>query len=122
MIALKFIFIFITIFLWHELMHIKSQGLKATGTIFVHKFGFTCITDNTWNNELRRLAGGLFSSLVSFIMFFATTDIEFRFSFFVVGWINLCYGIAEWKGQVTKSYTIYFISGFLSILYWLACR
>jgi len=114
-----FLLVFVTIFLWHELMHIKSQGILMTGTIWVHKLGMTVSADTIHNERLHKLGGGILSSIVSFLAYFLSSDPQFQFSFFTLGWVNLCYGLYEGYSGVKYRYYIYAITILLCSIYWL---
>ena len=111
--------VWILIFLLHELMHIKSQGPKTEGTIRVHyPHSMTVGADKVWNSRLFWMGGGILSSIICFILFFLSQDIQFQYAFFTMGWIQLAYGLYEgWLG-VKYRYWIYGGVGILCTLYW----
>jgi len=110
--------VWILIFLLHELCHIKSQGLLMTGTIWVHKLGMTVKADHIHNQRLHSMGGGVLSSIVCFIAYFLSQDIQFQYAFFTMGWIQLIYGLYEgWRG-VKYRYLIYLLIGIICTIYW----
>lgn len=113
------LFIWVLIFLLHELMHIKSQGIKTQGRIRVHyPHRMTVTADNVKDWRLFSMGGGILSSIVCFIAFFLSQDIQFQYAFFTMGWIQFAYGLYEgWIG-VKGRYWIYGIVGILATIYW----
>lgn len=102
-----FIFVFGSSFLWHDWLHIKSQGPLATGKIYVHNVGMTCVADFMHNPKLFYLGGGVLASTILFIMAFI---FNYPFSFICMGWLHLCYGLCEGFIGYTAAiarYTIY---------------
>jgi len=110
--------VWILIFLLHELMHIKSQGLFMTGTIWVHKLGMTVCADTIHNSRLHSLGGGILSSIVCFIACFLSQDIQFKYAFFTMGWIQFAYGLYEGYIGVKYRYLIYIGVGILCTMFW----
>lgn len=118
----------ITILLWHEFMHIKSQGIKATGNINVEKYGFTCGADVVKWSDIHSYSGGIYTSILCFIVFFLINDITAKFVLFSLGWVNLLYGLYEggiysWINKRIPHtyrwrYSIYGVTGVLCIIYW----
>jgi hypothetical protein len=112
------LFTFITSFLWHELMHIKSQGITATGKIYVNKTGMTANCYGTWNNDLFYYGGGTLTSIIMFTMVFLTKDI-WQWTFLTMGWLQLLYGIYEGKNhKVPYRYILYLIVIAISVIIW----
>jgi len=121
--AVKYIIVSIllwfTVFLWHEMGHIKSQGLMMTGTIWIHKYGFTCHPDTVTDVELLSYAGGLLSSILSSICVFLVNDSVWQFGFLGMAWVNLAYGIYEGGPWSIKwRYVIYGIVLLIYIIFW----
>jgi len=105
-------------FLFHELMHPKSQGIFNTGEIHVHPVGLTVSSDNIWNQRLCRMGGGILTSILCFILFFCSQDIQFQYAFFTMGWIQFAYGLYEgWIG-CSGRYWVYGIVGLVCTLFW----
>lgn len=111
--------IWILIFLFHELMHIKSQGIRMTGKILInYPHGMMAIPKKIKEEKLFYMSGGILSSLACFILFFMSQDIQFQYAFFVMGWIQLLYGICEGWFVVKFRYILYLIVGILASIYW----
>ena len=111
--------IYVTSFLWHEFCHIKSQGLLATGRINVNKYGMTCGCNDTWNNRLFFLGGGILSSIIMFIFVFATKG-WIQWCFLTMGYVQLFYGLFEGYKPYNIKYrfVIYFIIITVMIIIW----
>lgn len=92
---LLFIYLFVNTWLLHELMHIKSQGLRTTGVIFVKKVGFEADSDKTINDQWMRFAGGILASIVTFAVLILSGFTPFTFALITCGWMQLIYGIYE---------------------------
>jgi len=95
------LFVFITSFLWHEYMHIKSQGLFATGTIGVGKIGLWAGCSSMKNRKLFFYGAGLLSSIVLFLMVFCTSGFE-QYCWYSLGILQLVYGIVEGTYETTN--------------------
>ena len=109
-------------FLWHELMHIKSQGIKNTGRIFVHPSGMTVATDNKRWPYLCRLAGGLYSGIIHLIVggFAWYYGIwAFYVPLITLGMINVIYGVYEAEVGTKGRYKIYGITTIIMIIFWI---
>ena len=114
-----FFFVWVTGFLWHELLHIKNRyPFMQTGTIFVHRLGFTCIGDEITNiSRWFFLAGGLLTGIVFLIVGILCLDTIWRNCLIWCGFLNLCYGVFEYKylgtlnnhQYVVGRYTLYFV-------------
>jgi hypothetical protein len=102
------VFAFVSSFLIHELMHIKSQGVLSTGRIRVNEYGMTCTTDNVVNNVILKYSGGVYTSIVMFICAVLSSGF-WQDSFILMGWMQLLYGIYEGysEGKVGWRYLIY---------------
>ena len=107
-------------FLLHEYFHIKGQGLFATGTIAVNKIGFTASCNNTWNNTLFFMSGGVLSSIVLFTMCFFIKNPTLLFCFWSNAWLQLGYGCYEGykMSHVGNRYYIYALIILLTTLIW----
>ena len=105
---LTFIFIYVSAFLIHELMHIKGQGILNTGNIYVWKYGMTVSSDSEISEKWFYYSGGILTSLILFIVAILSSG-YFRESFIVNGWMQLLYGIYEGYtyGNVKFRYFIY---------------
>jgi hypothetical protein len=113
------IVVWILIFLLHELMHIKSQGTKTEGKIWVCYPHSMCVAaDVVHNSRLFRMGGGILSSIVCFIWFFISQDVQLQYALFTMGWIQFAYGIYEGWFGVKYRYWIYGIVGVLCTIYW----
>ena len=89
-----------------------------TGNINVNKYGMTVGATHVYNSRLFRMGGGILSSIVCFLLFFLSQDIQFQYAFFTMGWIQFAYGIYEGWFGVSKRYWIYGIVGVLCTLFW----
>jgi len=116
----KFIFVWITAFLWHELCHI-TDGIRqgAThGNIYVELTTMQASVDMITDYERFKLAGGLYSGSVLLIMTWITSDPQLQFCFLTVAIANLYYSLFEMKylGNISADvyklgrYSIYFAS------------
>jgi hypothetical protein len=118
---LVFIFVFVSSFLIHELMHIKSQGLLMGGTIRVTKYGMYVTADKVNNKELFFYGGGILTSIIMFILVFLSNN-WWRWSFLTMGILQLFYGMYEGytKGKVKYRGFIYiFVIIFMFIIYYM---
>jgi len=122
------IFIFITIYMWlisflfHELAHIKSQGLGMHGRINVYKTGFTASIDEIYNRRWCRLAGGLVSGIIHLILggVFLWQNLWYLYiPTITFGMINLVYGFWEMDHGGEGRYKIYGIVLVIMIVIWL---
>ena len=111
--------IWVLIFLLHELMHIRSQGLTMTGKIWVKEWGMVVSADHVYNRRLFGMGGGILSSIVCFLLYFLSQDVQWQWGFFTMGWIQFAYGLYEgWVG-VKHRYVIYGVVGIICTIYWL---
>jgi len=99
--------IFVDSFLWHELMHIKSQGLLATGRKAVNKYGMTVGCNDTHDNKLFRYGGGLLGCIPMFLLVFFTSG-WIQWCFLTMGYVQLIYGLYEGSSYpIGKRFYIY---------------
>ena len=109
------ILIVMTIIYWaesfqmHELMHIKSHGVKATGTIDVNEIGMTC-TSNNPTNPYSSYAGGIYSGIIYLLValmayYYGAWGFYLPASTF--GVMNLVYGFYEGKYGARGRFKIY---------------
>lgn len=116
---LIFFFVWFTIFLWHEIMHIIATG-KLKGTIYINGLTISCIPCFPDRFGLVRIMGGVGASLLSFTLVFLTKGF-WAFSFFTLGWVNLCYGIYEYFIGVNdkgERYLLYYCVVLFCLLFW----
>ena len=107
---LVFIFLWFTMCaLWHEMMHALEaarQGVtdgcivpkfKVIKSIFVIPYG---ISFKYWglpkNKSIISLAGGLYTAILCFLLVPLSSG-HWRASFWILGWVQLVYGIYEFK-------------------------
>ena len=120
------IFLYVTSFLLHELFHVKSQGLKSTGTIYVDKLGMTASSNHIHDYELFKMSGGILTSIIFFLMVFVT-DNFMQWGFLTFGFLHFCYGLFEWKylgilppqKYKARRYSIYVWVILIMIVIWL---
>lgn len=62
--SVLYLFFFILSMLFHELMHVKSQGLRATGTVYIDIIGMRVTVNNIKNYDLLYFGGGILTGLV----------------------------------------------------------
>jgi len=115
------LFAWVGSFLWHELSHIKSQGIKMSGTIWVDAFGMTVLPDEMKWPQLFALAGGLYSGVVylimsGFLFYYEAWALYIAFSTF--GAINVVYGFWEWLHGPEGRFKIYGITSILMAIFW----
>lgn len=118
-----FIIVWYMTFIFHELMHIKSQGIWMKGTIWIDKLGFTCMPDKYIDDGVCTLSGGVLTSIVSFLLVFLSVK-ELQFSFFTLGWVQLTYGIYEYLCKIKnydlkKRFYLYGIVTVICLLFWI---
>jgi hypothetical protein len=53
-----FLFVWISSFLLHELLHIKGQGITNTGTVNIYRYSMTAVCP-IFNNEWFYYSGGI---------------------------------------------------------------
>lgn len=118
------LYFWFTTFLWHELCHIKSQGLKITGKIYVHKYGFTVSSDKIINVDWFFFSGGFLSGLVHLIVggLIWSYGIElwpFYVPIVTCGMVNLTYGFYEMIIGPAGRYRIYLVTIIVMLAFWL---
>lgn len=113
-----YIFIWVISFLLHEFWHIKGQGWKSTGTIFINKFGMTASCNNIKDVKVYFYSGGVFSSIVLFILCFLITDRILLFCVWSWAWVQLAYGIYEGIKQSGVS-DRWYVYGVMILITWL---
>jgi len=114
----------LTSFLVHEFMHIKSQGILMGGTIYVNEFGMTVDADEIYNLDLFYLSGGLYSGIIFMllgIILFYYNAVALYIPSFTFGFINLTYGFWEFIHGAEGRWKIYLTSTIISIIFWLVC-
>lgn len=113
-----FIFVWVTSFLLHEMMHIKSQG--PNGNIDVWKYGMTCTVEKMTRPQLFYYAGGIFTSPIMFICALLSAG-WWSWSFLTLGLVQLFYGIYEGynHGNVSKRYYIYGSVVIVMLILWI---
>lgn len=113
--VLTFIFLWFTMCgLWHETMHaLECERQKCkTGYMWIEftplpSMRYNCIGGN--HNEMVKLAGGLYTSILCFILVFLFKDPFVSYTFLTLGFVQLLYGLFEWKyiGKIsTRLYKI----------------
>ena len=114
-----FLFVWITSFLIHEVMHIKSQGLKSTGIIGVHQYGFTASVNHMENSEVFYYAGGVYTSIIMSLCALLSIG-WWSWCFITLAWVQLCYGIYEGYnyGDVDYRYIIYIVIPLIMLIFW----
>jgi len=118
---LVFVFVWYTIFLWHEVCHIMATGILR-GTIYVDGLGLSCIPSFPDRYNVVKLCGGLGASLVSFLLMFMSTMVIWQFSFFTLGWVQLVYGCYEGFVKVNVRsirYGLYVLVVLFCLVFWL---
>jgi hypothetical protein len=110
-------------------MHIKSQGLDATGNIHVKPLSME-VTSNVIRNKMFDFAGGLYSGVIFIFIgiILGIVTLPFGWIFIMVGLTNFVYGIFEGKylpkwGNNNKfkvgRYSIYiFMTLIMSLIGW----
>jgi hypothetical protein len=111
--------VFIYSFLFHELMHIKGQSIKSEGTILVKKLGMTVGVKKLLYPKWFYYSGGILAGLHMWILALFSIG-TWRDAFFVMGLIQLIYGMYEGisEGDVKYRYQLYvtiFIIGIVII-------
>jgi len=91
---LVFLFLWVTSFLWHELMHLKHRGLGGKGIIDVDVFSMSALIDYK-ATSLFYLAGGLYTGIIFILAGFLVSDLVWMWCLFTVGVVNLVYGFFE---------------------------
>jgi hypothetical protein len=106
--------------LFHEFMHIKSQGLTMSGEIHVYKYGLAAIPDKFYDTDLFYYGGGLLTAIV-FLLSSMTLSGWWQLAFWVTGLVQLCYGIYEGHCRVANKYRylIYIGVPILCLILWL---
>ena len=107
---LVFLFAWISSFLWHELMHIKSQGLGWDGIIYVDRLGLRASCNSYSSISWFYYGGGILSGLVFLILSFCLSiySLPIGYIFGMVGNTNLVYGIFEGRFIQTMNSKTYF--------------
>ena len=131
---LLFIFFWFTMCgLWHETMHLLECERQDTASSYMWiEFNPLPSMHYTWvddkNPELRRLAGGLYTSLVCFTLSILLNPVwnYLGWLFITLGWTQLMYGVFEMKYINTLSskqyfigrYFIYVVTVLVNLLIW----
>jgi hypothetical protein len=128
-------FVWFTIFQWHELMHALAGHFVGVKEHYIRPV-FKPIPTMKYqyygkikNKEIISLSGGTLSSMIAFGCSILSTGV-WQFAFFLLGWINLIYGIYEWKyiremnpKQYTQGrYIIYLIITIIILFIYLIVR
>ena len=114
-----FSIVFVCSFLLHELMHIKSQGIKTEGTIRVHyPHSMTVGAKTRPYPEWFGYGGGILTAFIMFICVFLS-DGFWQWSFLTLGWVQLCYGIYEGAVGIKYRYYIYGTIIVIMLLIWI---
>ncbi len=100
-----FIFVWVTSFMLHEIMHILGQG-HLHGRIYVHGLGMTVSASTIKYYTWFGYSGGILTSFIMFIVAVLSTG-WWQWCFLTLGWAQLCYGIAEGLYYVKYRYWIY---------------
>ncbi|MFX1588575.1 MAG: hypothetical protein ACFFC1_10495 [Promethearchaeota archaeon] len=111
--------VFILSMLFHEFMHIKSQGFTMGGKIYVYKYGLAAIPNEIKDTDLYYYGGGVLTAIV-FLLASMTLSGWWQFAFWSSGIIQLCYGIYEGKNPLANKlrYLIYIGVFILCLLFW----
>ena len=123
-------FIIMCLYAWvasfwiHELMHVKSQGLKVTGKAYIHKYGFTVSSDKIINVDWFFFSGGFLSGLIHLIVggliwSYGTSLWPFYVPVVTCGMVNLVYGFYEMIHGPTGRYRIYLLTVAIMLMFWL---
>jgi len=115
---LIFVFVWFTMFLIHELMHIKSQGITMGGKIWVEGWSFTCTADTVKDDLLFKLGGGILTSIICFILVFLSCC-WWQWCFLTLGWVQFLYGLYEGFIGVKYRYLIYILIVTVMVIIWL---
>ena len=98
-----FLFCYIALFLWHELMHAFEafrQGcpLPKITPDFKGLTMYTTLGDCSVeiNDDMFALSGGIYTSIVAFILTFFSSGF-WQWTFLTLGWLQLLYGIFEYR-------------------------
>jgi hypothetical protein len=118
---LIFVFVWITVNLWHELFHCleaKRQGASKC-RVSVNWFGMTYSYSGSVNNTTQiRLAGGVYSSVLCFLLVFFVSTPSWAFSFWTLGWVQLFYGLYEGYVGCKYRYVLYAVVVCVCIVWW----
>jgi len=116
---LIFIYVYITSFLIHELMHIKSQGILSEGKITITSTGMLAYCNYIKNAKLFYYGGGILSSIIMFILVFLTMD-WWQWCYLTMGFLQLSYGMYEGYTMcdVGYRYYIYVIVIIIMLIIW----
>ena len=116
------IFFWQSSFLYHELMHIKSQGLLMTGRIWVEKYGYLVSADEIYNDYYYRLAGGFYSGIIHLIVGGILWYYQAWGAYvpaITFGMMNLAYGFWEAEKGPEGRYKIYGIVALIMVILWI---
>ena len=121
---LIFIFVWFTMCgLWHELMHALECKRQHCTDILIH-IRFTLIPSmyythtGGYNDTLKYLSGGIYTSILSFIMVFLTTGF-WQWCFLTIGFVQFFYGLYEGFYGVKYRYLIYIAVIIVMMLIWI---
>jgi hypothetical protein len=111
-----FIFVWVSSFLIHELMHIAGQG-HLKGKIYVNGLGMKVIADPLIYPKWFHYSGGILTSIVMFIMVTLSYG-WWAWCFLTLGWVQLCYGLYEGYIGTDKRFLIYFVIVVIMLSIW----
>ena len=104
-------FVYVSSWLIHEFMHIKSQGILSTGNIAVWRYSMTVGVSSGYRYPgVFYYAGGVYSSIIMFLLAIVSYG-WWQWCWLTMGWLQLCYGFYEGytDGHVKYRYYIYML-------------
>ena len=115
------LFVWVTSFLLHELMHIIGQGIKTKGKIYVDgTIGMKVTVNQAPYPKWFWYSGGILCSIIMFVVAILLTG-WWQWCYLTLGWVQLIYGIYEgnYYDNVKYRYYIYLCVVLVSIIIWM---
>lgn len=122
-----FLFLWITMFFWHELCHcFEAWRQNNSVDVFIEprfsKLSMVMFYDGyVVSPKLVSYAGGVYCSSLCFIVALLMPTSFLVWSFLTLGWVQLSYGILEGLDYVKYRYWLYFYVLSIMLIWWCLC-
>ena len=128
--VLVFLFIWFSMFLWHELMHCLEAYRQGSQDVYIIPdfpgFSMSMVYNGLiYDKSLISLAGGVYTSVLCFPLALLSDGV-WQFSFLTLGWVQLFYGVFEYRYLHVLSsrryrwgrYVLYVFMVLANLLFW----
>lgn len=121
-----FVFLWFSSFFLHEVCHGVEVYRQCGGRVWVEVDFQRLSMLVSWGKDIYSprlvwLAGGVYCSLVLFLLAVLNTGF-FCWVFLTLGWVQLCYGLYEWRYKIKYRYVIYVVVVLVMVVFWFAVR